>query len=123
MHVERHRAPAAGKRRVIGDRRIEVHERQDGPREPFRLAQRQIERRREQQHRLDRHVGVPLWPTPAAVRRWAPRRQGIICDPETDIPALNEAAVVVRPVGHAVLRLRDAMTAGLIVLVRHESWL
>ena len=97
---------------MVWHRQSETHQRHKRTHKTLGLTQQQPEQARQHQHRLD-------GPIREASRR-GPDDQGIVGDPEPEIAALDQPAVVFGPVGHPISGLRHPIAVRLVKLERHD---
>lgn len=87
-------SPVAREGRVIGGFEIKVHEVEDRSQESLGLAERQVEDEAERERRLDRQIRELVLDAAVARRLRAPGRDGLRSEPESDVAAPHEGAVV-----------------------------
>ena len=100
---------APGERRIVGGGEIEAHHPEQGVREPFGLAQREMVEESQGQGGLDGEIRVAPLPAPPAAPAGRPGSDRFRGQPHRHIAAANEGLIVGRPVRNAVLRLIRGM--------------
>jgi len=80
-----------------------------------------VEDEPQRQYQLDRHIGVDRLAARRGAARGLPAGKGRLVEPERQVTASPQPGLVGRPVRHPPALLRDAVTAGSIVLERHAS--
>ena len=114
-------AATPGERRVVGHSQIEPEQAQHAAAERLGLAQGQVEDEAQDQHQLDRQVGVAGLSARRGPARGLPAGKGRLVEPEREVAAPPQPGLVGGPVRHPPALLRDTVTAGGIVLERHAS--
>ena len=84
---------------------VEAHQAEQRVQEPLGLAERQAEDDPQRQRGPDREVRVPPLASAKTVLRWYPRGNCILAQPDRDVAAAPEAALVLPPVPDSVLLL------------------
>ena len=93
-----------GQRRVVGRGEVDARQRQHGPYEPFRLAQRQPEHEPKGQGRLNCEVREPPRRPSPTRRHRPPRLDRLGRQPEGHVAAPDQRALVLRPIADVVSR-------------------
>ena len=112
-------ATTSGERGVIWHGQLEAEQVQNAAAERLGLTQGQVEDEPQRQHQFDREVGVSWLSARRAPARSLPASKGRLVEPERQVSASPQTGLIGRPVRHPPALLRDAMTAGGIVLERH----
>ena len=110
---------------MIGTRKSQAHQLQDGAQKPFGLAKRQAKQQSEREGGLDGDIGVNRLSAPFPAFRSHPGVKSILTDPQGDVAAIAQRFVIVRPVLNAIGGLVFWMSVGSFVGLCHAGhrWL
>ena len=110
---------------MIGTRKRQAHQLQDGAQQPCGLAKRQAKQQSEREGGLDGAIGVNRLSAPLPAFRSPPGVNSILTDPQGDVAAIAPRFVIVSPVLNVIGRLVFWMSVGSFVGLCHAGhrWL
>src|SRR4051812_40115242 len=106
---------------MVRDAELDPEQPEHAADEALGLAQGKVEDQPQRQHQLDRQVrvaGLAAWGRP---RRCLPAGDRRLVQPERQVAPTAKAGIVRGPVADPILRPRNAVTAGSIVLERQGA--
>src|SRR5690242_18756768 len=104
---------------VVRDRRVETKKADDRANQALRLAQSQPEEGSQRQRRQDREWRITRLASAGCPRCGLPSCNRLVSKPHRQTPALPQAGVIRRPVGHFAFLLRDMVASCSVGLERH----
>ena len=105
-------AASSGERRLVGSVKRNAHQAEDRAHEALGLAEREMEHESQCERRFDCDAGVLPLAAASTDRLGLPGCDGVRREPDSQIAALNESAVVPGPVGNSVFRFIGRVYTG-----------
>ena len=119
-HLQAVGSPA--QRRMVGHREIETEQADDGPDQPFSLAERQAEHGAQGQRRGDGQGGVVRLAAGGGAPLGTPGGDRGLGEPDRQAAAPAQGGVICRPIRDLVSLLRDVVAALLVCFEGHAGF-